>query len=238
MHVGTAPQPLAHAAAEEIGRRIVTGDFKPGSTLPNLEQLAEEFSVSRLSMREAIKMLAGKRLVTSRPRRGTVVRPRSEWSRLDPDILVWQFAGPPSAAFIRSLFEMRSIIEPESAALVAERATEGVLASIETAFQAMAASDPRSAASIEADVAFHQAILAGTGNEFISAFAPVIGASLTTTFGIQRLATPSREHFVPRHRAIFDAIQRGDADGARAAFHDLLREAETDAIDGIRLGGK
>ena len=235
---GASQQPLAHAAAETIGRRIVAGQFEPGSTLPNLEQLAEEFSVSRLSMREAIKVLAGKGLVHSRPRRGTVVRPRTEWSRLDPDILVWQFAGPPSAAFVRSLFEMRSIIEPESAALVARRATAEVIAAIEEAFLAMASADARSAKSIEADVAFHQAILVGTGNEFIAAFAPVIAASLTTTFGVQRLARQDQEHFIPRHRAIFEAMKRGDAEGARGAFHILLREAEADAIDGIRLRGK
>lgn len=231
-------QPLAHTAAQNIGRRIVSGDWQPGSVLPNLDRLAEQYSVSRLSIREAMKMLIGKGLVESRPRRGTIVRPRSEWSRLDPDILVWQLTEVPSAAFVRSLFEARKIIEPEAAALVAKRATEEVLGEIEWAFVAMAESDPRSPESIKADVAFHTAILTGTGNEFIAAFAPVIATSLTATFGVQRVVRPDQSHFVPSHRLIFDAIKRGDAVGARAAFLALLAQAETDAMDGIQSQGK
>jgi DNA-binding FadR family transcriptional regulator len=225
-------------AAEILGRRIVSGDLKPGSLLPSLDQLAEEFSVSRLSMREAMKLLAGKGLVDPRPRRGTVVRPRSEWSRLDPDVLVWQIGERPNAAFMRSLFEVRIIIEPEAGALAAQRVSEAALAEIERAFDAMAVSAPLSPESIDADVAFHQAILTGTGNEFLAAFAPAIETSLTVTFGVQRKAQPNQDHFVPRHRAIFDAIKRGDPDGARQAFHVLLSEAESDAMAGIRLNGE
>jgi DNA-binding FadR family transcriptional regulator len=227
---------LAHAAAENIGRRIVSGDWQPGSLLPNLDDLAREFSVSRLSMREAMKVLVGKGLIDSRPRRGTVVRPRSEWSRLDADVLVWQMAEVPTAAFVRSLFEVRSIIEPEAAALVAMRATEEVLGEIGRAFAAMIHADPRSRESIKADVAFHEAILVGTGNEFIAAFAPVIATSLMATFSVQRRAHPDQGHFVPGHRAIFEAIKRGDPEAARTAFRALLTEAEADAMEGIRAG--
>ena len=223
------------AAAETIGRRIVSGSWKPGSILPSFDQLADEFSVSRLSVREAMRALAAKGLVASKPRRGTMVRPRSEWSRLDHDVLVWQISEQPNAAFVRSLFEARAIIEPEAAALVAIRASEEVLADIERAFQAMATTDPRSLELIEADVAFHQNILNGTGNEFLAAFAPVIGTWLTKAFRVQRIAEPAQEHFVPQHRAVFEAIKRGDAEGARRAFRILLTRSETDAMSGIRI---
>lgn len=222
-------------AAETIGRRIVSGSWEPGSILPSFDQLASEFSVSRLSVREAMRALAAKGLVDSKPRRGTIVRPRSEWSRLDHDVLVWQISDRPNAAFVRSLFEARAIIEPEAAALVAVRATEEALAEIERAFQAMATSDPRSRESIDADVAFHQGILNGTGNEFLAAFAPVIGTWLTKAFRVQRIAEPEQEHFVPQHRAIFEAIKRGDPEGARRAFRVLLTRSETDATSGIRI---
>ena len=223
------------AAAETIGRRIVSGSWKPGSILPSFDQLADELSVSRLSVREAMRALAAKGLVASKPRRGTIVRPRSEWSRLDQDVLIWQISERPTAAFVRSLFEARVIIEPEAAALVAIRASEEALAEIERAFQAMATSDPRSQESIEADVAFHQAVLNGTGNEFLAAFAPVIGTWLTKAFRVQRIAEPAQEHFVPQHRAVFEAIKRGDAEGARRAFRILLTRSEADAMSGIRI---
>lgn len=226
-------------AAAVIGRRIVSGDLRPGSVLPNIEVLAEEFSVSRLSMRESMKLLVGKGLIDSRPRRGTVVRPRSDWNRLDPDVLVWQIGEVPNAAFVRSLFEARAIIEPEAAALTARRAPEAVLAEIDRAFAAMAASDPATPESIKADVAFHQAILTGSGNDFLAAFAPAIETSLTVTFGVQRttLGKSANAHFVPSHQAILDAIKRGDPDGARQAFRALLATAENDAMAGLRKGG-
>lgn len=233
-----AGQSNTAAAAESIGRRIVTGVLRPGCLLPSTEQLAEEFSVSRLSIRETMKVLAGKGLVDARPRRGTIVRPRKDWSRLDPDVLIWQIPETPNAAFIRSLFEARRIIEPEAAALVAQRATQDVVALIETAFNQMADSDPDAPESIKADVAFHQEILTGAANEFIAAFSPVIATSLPVTFRVQRKLNVSREHFVPSHGAIFDAIKRGDPDMARAAYRKLLETAERDALLGIRQQGE
>lgn len=226
------------ATAKAIGRRIVSGQVKPGSVLPTTEVLAEEFSVSRLAIRESMKILAGKGLVDARPRRGTVVRARSEWNRFDPDILAWQVNDRPNAAFIRSLFEVRRIIEPEAAALAAERAPQEVIEEIEAAFQQMSVAAPAAPESIDADVAFHRAILLGTGNDFIAAFAPVIATALNVTFSVQRGVRDAREHFVPSHGAILDAIKRGDAAAARSAILALLVTAEDDAMRGVRRRGE
>ncbi|MEJ0011668.1 MAG: FadR/GntR family transcriptional regulator [Bauldia sp.] len=224
-------------AAEALGRRIVTGDLTPGTTLPNLERLAEQFSMSRLSMREAIKLLAGKGLVSSAPRRGTVVRPRQEWSRLDPDVLLWQIGAVPNAAFVRNLFELRRMIEPEAAMLAAARAGGAALADIEAAFAQMEAAEARAPESIKGDVAFHLSILRATGNEFIAALAPAIETSLMLTFTVQRDAWPDPDNFLPSHRLILDAITRGDGSAAREAVQKLLVRAEADAMDGLRLLG-
>jgi len=222
-------------AAESIGRRIVTGALSPGTTLPTLDLLAGEFSISRLSMREAIKLLAGKGLVSSTPRRGTVVRPRHEWSRLDPQVLNWQVGGEPTAAFVRDLFELRRMIEPEAAALASQRATREGLAEIGQAFALMAAADAQAPQSVRADVAFHQAILKATGNEFIAALAPTIDASLTLVFEVQRGAGRDLRNFIPGHEAVLVAIRRGDDAAARHAVHALLARSEADAMDGLRL---
>lgn len=224
-------------AAEEIGRRIVSGQFEPGSVLPATDVLAAEFSVSRLTIRELMRGFSEKGLVQAKPRRGTMVRPRSEWNRLDPDVLRWQITDPPNAAFIRSVFEIRRLIEPPAAALTAERASQETLSTIEAAFQKMASFDPTSPESIDADVAFHSAILSGTGNDFIAAFTPVMAAALPVTFRIQRDVGKSREHFVPSHRLILDAIKRGDAGETCEVYMTLLKTAEDDAINGLqRLG--
>jgi len=221
--------------AERIGRRIISGELRPGMALPSSTLLAREMSVSRPAMREAIKLLAGKGLVESAPRRGTVVRPRAAWNRLDQDVLHWQMGDGPNAAFVRDLFELRRMIEPEAAALAAQRASSERLSEIEGALLLMESTDAGSKASIAADVAFHHAILVATQNEFVAHFAPAIEASLSLAFGFQRRRLPDRDQFIPDHRAILDAIRRGNPDAARASVLALLAEAEADAMEGLRL---
>ncbi len=222
-------------AAEIIGRRIVSGGLLPGTTLPNSDELATELSISRPSVREAMKVLADKGLVASKPRRGTVVRPRNDWSRLDADLLVWQIADEPDASFIGNLFEVRRIIEPDAAAIVAERGADETIAAMERALNAMEATDPQSPESITADLSFHRHLLTGTGNEFIAGFAPLIETLLLVLFPIQRRTRPAPDTFVSDHRAVLAAIRRGDADAARRAATSLLDGAEKDAMDGIGL---
>ena len=221
-------------AAENIGRRIVSGEFRPGAALPNSTELARQLSIARPAMREAIKLLAGKGLLESAPRRGTVVRPRQAWNSLDEDVLSWQLGEAPNAAFVRDLYELRRIVEPEAAACAALRATPTALSDIENALHVMEVAEPASAASIRADVAFHLSILVASGNGFLMSFAPAIQTTLTMVFGFQRRVCPGPEHFVPAHRAIFDPIRRGDSDAARTAVRALLVEAESDAMTCLR----
>jgi len=81
----------------------------------------ESLGVSRAAYREAVQTLIAKGLVESRPKAGTRVLPRDRWNLLDPDVLAWAFAREPDQRLIDSLFELRGIIEPASAALAAER---------------------------------------------------------------------------------------------------------------------
>ena len=221
-------------AAEAIGRRIVAGELTPGAALPNLEVLAEQFSLSRLTMRDAIKTLGSKGLLSSVRRRGTVVRPRSEWNCLDADVMLWQVSDFPNAGFARNLLELRRIVEPEAAALAAERASGKALANIELAFADMVSAESRQVESMTADIAFHYSILNGTRNEVIAAFAPAIETSLLLTLSMQREVWPHKDHFIATHRAVVDAIRRGDAAAARTATGALLNQAEIDANDAFR----
>ena len=63
----------------------------------------------------------------------------------------------------------------------------------------------------------------------------MIGTWLTKAFRVQRIAEPAQEHFVPQHRAVFEAIKRGDPEGARTSFRVLLTRSEADAMSGIRI---
>jgi DNA-binding FadR family transcriptional regulator len=103
-------------AAEHIGRRIVSGELRPGTTLPNSTELARQLSIARPALREALELLAGKGLVESTPRRGTVVRSPDVWSSLDEGVL----SDPDGArSALRAL-----LIKSESDALTGLRAKE------------------------------------------------------------------------------------------------------------------
>ena len=130
---------------------------------------------------------------------------------------------------------MRRIIEPDAAAIVATRGDGETIAAMEQALAAMAAADAQAPESIRADLAFHRHLLTGTGNEFIAGFAPLIETLLLVVLRIQRDTRPDPGTFVPDHRAILEAIKRGDADAARRAAAALLEGAEKDAMDGIGL---
>ena len=106
---------LSELVAGTIGRRIVSGTYDPGDTLPTEPQIQAEFGVSRTAVREAIRMLSAKGLTVSRPKIGTRVRPRVDWAMLDPEVLRWHVDQNPGDDFIHALFEMREIIVPEQA---------------------------------------------------------------------------------------------------------------------------
>jgi DNA-binding FadR family transcriptional regulator len=214
-----------------IGQRIVSGEWTAGGALPTEADLSRELKVSRASLREAIKLLAGKGLIRSTPRRGTIVQPPATWNRLDPDVLLWQASEGPTTLFVRDLFELRRMIEPAAAALAAVRADEEDRRTIAEAFSAMeTAADVQ--ASIEADLAFHRAIVLATGNSLLASFSPAIEASLAVSFRVSR-AGMTLPHVVPMHRAVAEPILRGDAEGARAAMNTLLDRSESDAAKAL-----
>src|SRR5437660_12133093 len=114
---------LHGAVVHEIGVRIIRGDLTPGEPLPTEDELGSQLGASRTVLREAVKVLAAKRLVESRPKTGTRVRPRRDWNLLDPDVLAWQVEAGADADFLAQALEIRRMIEPAAARLAAERAT-------------------------------------------------------------------------------------------------------------------
>ena len=109
---------------DELGRRIVRGDFAATGILPIEPQLAAELGVSRNLLREAVKVLASKGLVDVGPRSGTRVRPQPDWHLLDPDVLAWLDAVGARLERAFGLVEFRLIVEPPASYLAALRATD------------------------------------------------------------------------------------------------------------------
>ncbi|MEU0483201.1 FadR/GntR family transcriptional regulator [Streptosporangium sp. NPDC006013] len=222
---------------EAIAAMIFSGECREGDPL-DVSVLQDRLGVSSTALREAMKVLTAKGLISARPKLGTYVRPRSDWNLLDGDVIRWKFAGRPDHGFLRDLHELRAIVEPPVARLAALRRTPGQLAELQAALDRMAeagdAGDP--GAVVEADLLFHRALLAAGGNELLVRMEVVMGAGLA---GRDRLVHGSRDSDdpVPSHLAVLDAVRAADDVAAEAAMRDLLAKAWSD-VERLHLEGK
>jgi len=162
---------LVKSVVNTLGQRIAAGLYTEGETLPVEQHLADSLSVGRNALREAVKVLSGKGLISTAPRSGTKIRPKDEWNMLDPDVLSWH-ANPETATpeFLLALIEIRRIIEPKAAELAAIRATREDVATILAAYDDMQRFHDDPQLRVAADIQLHTAILAASHNPFISHF--------------------------------------------------------------------
>jgi DNA-binding FadR family transcriptional regulator len=197
----------------ELGRRVVGGVYAALALLPNEEQLCLELGVSRTLLREAVKVLAAKGLLESRPRIGTRVRATELWNLLDPDILAWRCATGADAEFLRHLTELREIIEPAAASLAASSRTEAQLAAIKTALTNMESASVIGQ-WVEADLAFHTAVLKATNNPLLMPLAAIISSALESLLGVTARNAGDFKRGLPDHQKVFLAIESSDPQGA------------------------
>jgi DNA-binding FadR family transcriptional regulator len=206
-----------------IGRRIVSGEIQPGEQLPPPSGVR----VSRGVVREAVKVLAAKGLVVSRPKTGTRVRPPEHWNLLDLDVLAWRQEGLPRAAFMRKLTEVRLIIEPGAAELAARRAQPGQVLRVEAALHDMRAaldqSPPDYEAYNEADIRFHSAIVQACDNDVLEQMGAIVNTTLLVSFNAAIRVPGLAKASLPRHQAIVDAIRRHQPNRARAVMQHLVK---------------
>lgn len=225
---------LHGSIARNLGIAIVSGRIRPGDTLDNEIASSAQLSVSRTAYREAVRILAAKGLVVSRPKLGTKVCDPEQWHLLDPEVLSWLFESRPSKSFISGLFELRLIIEPEAAALAAQRRKRKDLTQMRTTLETMAQHGLDTAEGQTADREFHNAILAATRNPVLFALSSSIGAAVRwTTIFKQRKRKLPRDP-VPDHWRVFDAIAAGDAAAARSTMQDLIRLALDDTTKSMK----
>src|SRR5690606_37565789 len=119
-----------------IGKDIVNGVISPGERLPKVEELSEDYGVSRTVMREALQGLAARKIIRANQRSGTVVLPRDEWQLWDLSVMSWICESyQRKYKFLLDLTEVRLGLEPYAAALAAKHATEEEKARITACFE-------------------------------------------------------------------------------------------------------
>jgi DNA-binding FadR family transcriptional regulator len=214
--------------ARDLGTGIVSGVYPPGHLFETEIVASEALGVSRTAYREALRMLAAKGLVESRPKRGTRVSDPLSWNLLDPDILAWIFENDPPDALVKMLFEMRLIVEPRITALAAQRRTPEQLERMRAGVVGMQEHGLQVAAGRLADQDFHAALVESSGNVFLqSLLSGIVAAVAWTTIYKARRNQIIRDP-VPDHRAVYEAVAAGDQFAGHAAMSQLIELAFQD----------
>lgn len=211
---------LTYGMLDVIGRAIVIGEYD-NVPFPTEAELARKHGVSRAVTREAVKMLTAKGLLSARPRQGTIVQPQSSWNLFDSDVLHWLLERKFSVELLRHFNQLRVAIEPEAAALAAMQATEAECAAIGAGLARMVAAEAGADNTLAADIAFHVAVLEGSGNPFYKQFRDMVASALATSIHFTN-RIKGRSASIEDHRAVYDAILRRDSEGARCAMRRLI----------------
>jgi DNA-binding FadR family transcriptional regulator len=220
--------PVHVKVAKNLGVAIVTGVHPPGTLLLGEIDFAKQLGVSRSVVREALRMLGAKGLIDSRPKAGTRVRDRNHWNLLDPDLLAWMFEAPPPRGFVRSLFQLRMIVEPAAAELAALGRSARQLSLLGHSLEMMAHHGLGTPEGQAADQQFHTTILEATNNELLVSLSGSISAAVRWTTIFKYRANRAPRDPMPPHRALFEAIAASDAPAAHAATAALVRQAQLD----------
>jgi len=197
---------------------IASGDPAPGKPLPSVAALSRHFGVSSRVAREAIAVLASRGLVRVEHGRGCFVTPRDEWRLVDHELITLMGRDQSLSA----LFEVRATFEVGMASLAAQRRTKSDIEALARVIEDME-TDRRTEAQVEGDCRFHESLALATHNPL---FLPLLTALLVPLKEYLTLSqrfpdTANRTH--QGHRAIYERIVAGDADGAAEAMVAHLR---------------
>lgn len=199
-----------------LASEILSGSLPPGSRIPTAEELQERFGASRVLMREVTKTLVAKGLVTAKSRVGTHVLSPEYWNWFDPDVLLWRVRLGLDRQLFVHIGELRRAVEPAAAASAARHRTDDDIAAMRKALAGMADAGTDRRRFSAADLEFHIAVAAASGNPLFRSFTSVVETALgaflqLSTVGVDETAF---DESVRHHTFIADAIEARDPERA------------------------
>lgn len=221
------PSPtLGIAVVDAIVDVIVSGAVQPGDLLPPEGTLAERFGVSRTVIRESVKRIEEKGLVTIARGRGTSVRPTSSWNILDQVVLTSLIKHDDSLGVLDELAVVRAQLESVMAADAAVRRSDLQLKELEGHLQRMRDSSQDDEAFRAADAAFHVSVMSFSGNRLAESIARTVFEQARANSRFR--GVDSRESIrttLAEHEAVFAAIAAGNADEAHENMNRHILDA-------------
>lgn len=214
---------LHYIVCRQIALDIFSGKYTAGSLLPKENDLSESYGVSRTILREVLKSLSSKDLITIRPKVGSTVNSIEDWNYLNVNVMTWILDTDYKDEFLKKFFIFRQEIEPTAAYFAAQNASLENLNSLDQAYNAM-----NSAKNIdewvEADILFHRSIYDATNIEFYWTLGKMLVPVFKSSFNLS-----SRQGFnncINEHEDVYKAILSRDKDAARKKTEVLLSNTE------------
>lgn len=205
---------LSDSAADAILSMItIEKKYKPGDKLPNENELSEELGVSRITLREAIRILVAGNVVEVKRGKGTFVRQdfaEQPFTELKPVLS--------AKVGVDDLFEMRLIFEPEAAYYATIRATDSELNRILAIGEKIEEMIRKGQDRTREEMAFHRSIAKATHNEFMNKLMPVIQESVSKGVFLYEKEHLAVEDVISDHRMIMEFMKNRNAEGARNAM--------------------
>ena len=217
--------------ADQIIDWILDGELETDAPLPPEGEVAERCGVSRLTAREAIRLLQAQGVLVKVPGTRHRVVPVEEWTGLQA-ILRLDRHDPSSTRSSVELLELRMMIETGAATRAASRRTEAHLAELSEYIDQMTAAHERGdvEAFVVADLAFHEVILAAADNRVLVATMRTLTDLLSATRTETSSTAQIRDHAIAWHGAIFTALQDSDPEKAREAMTGHMQQTYDDLM--------
>ncbi|RZS91664.1 DNA-binding FadR family transcriptional regulator [Motilibacter rhizosphaerae] len=225
---GRGPRPArrADAVLDGLLEQIVAGELAPGSPVPTEPMLVEAYGVSRTVVREAVKLLEQKGLVTARQGIGTLVSPQDHWNLLDTEVLAAIVRHDEEYEVLDQLISVRTALESQMAADAARLATEEDLRELSELMRELDGLVRTPERMDDVDVAFHERIMLASGNQLGRAIVRTVHAEARRSQRYSGHSTPSlRRQSNRQHQAILAAIAAGEAERAAELMTQHITES-------------
>ena len=224
MRSSTKSQNITQHIVQDLGVAIVAGRYTTDQ-FPTESALSEHYGAARTVLREAVKMLSSKGLLTARPRKGTRVAPEDHWNLFDPDVMRWLLERKFSLDLLIEFTQIRLSVEPGAAFLAAQSATGEARQEIARSIARMIAAEVGDDDPLSSDISFHVAVLQASGNRFYRQLHEMIETSLKFSIRLTNGLKGVRLASVLDHKLVADAILSGDAPEAEKKMRELIQSA-------------